>query len=63
MNSYLVVPVMEMDMGILAVAGGLVLQAQKETQEEQAEPEEGGRGVGEDSLVSRGLPEGRSTAC
>lgn len=53
---------MEMDMGILAVAGGLVSQAQKETQE-QAEPEEGGQGVGEDSLVSRGLPEGRSTAC
>lgn len=53
---------MEMDTGILAVAGGLVSQAQKETQE-QAEPEEGGRGVGEDSLASRGLPEGRSTAC
>lgn len=62
MNSYLVVPVMEMDTGILAVAGGPVSQAQKETQE-QAEPEEGGQGVGEDSLVSRGLPEGRSTAC
>lgn len=62
MNSYLVVPVMEMDTGILAVAGGPVSQARKETQE-QAEPEEGGRGVGEDSLVSRGLPEGRSTAC
>lgn len=53
---------MEMDTGILAVAGGLVSQAQKETQG-QAELEEGGRGVGEDSLVSRGLPEGRSTAC
>lgn len=53
---------MEMDTGILAVAGGLVSQAQKETQE-QAEPEEEGPGVEEDSLVSRGSPEGRSTAC
>lgn len=54
---------MELDTGILAVAEGRESQAQKETQEEQAEPEEGGRGVGEDSLVFRGLPEGQSTAC
>lgn len=54
---------METDTGILAVAEELVSQAQKETQEERAELEEGGQWVGEDIPVSRELPEGRSTAC
>lgn len=54
---------MKMDTDIQAVAEGQVSQAQEEIQEEWAESEEGGRGVGEDSLVSRELPEGQSTAC
>lgn len=56
-------PETQTDTDNLAVAEGLVSQAQEESQEERAEPEEGGQWVGEDSLVSRELPEGRSTAC
>lgn len=53
----------EMGTDILEVAEGLESQVQEESQEEQAELEEGGQWVGEDILVSQELPEGQNTAC